>query len=519
MSKARNIADLKFQNSVDIGTESTKVAAGTNAERPSSPEVGDIRYNSDIGKNEAYDADGWTAIAPPPSISAVSPTSINESDTTQTIVITGQKFDANATGLMVDSNGASITPTTSTRNSSSQITITYSGGDVVSNTNEPYDVKVTNGTGLSAVLEDAVSLNETPDWSTTSGTLATVVEDEAMSSVQLSATDPEGSSVTYSVASGSLPSGITLSSSGLISGTPNVNDTYNSSGVQHNFSVDASDGANTTNRTFNIIRKWRDGSSSSLAATSAQQIYNDTGIQTNGVYYIDFGGNGGVQQIYCLMASGFGSAKWMVVANHRGTVMPRASSSGHQPRLTANSSQVGTSGANSHQPNINFSINVDGFAMNQVIHFAHSGTWGSNFANIYAHYEMQFNNLTLTNSSTTYNHATTGGGNRVTGFGDRLYNTNQYDYNAYRPYGMLLGQSAGGAGATAQDYPIWHGYWIQSNQTGTFSFSDESATASSTNSPTGWDDMQDGSGMGDSWAVENQGANAYRGYASAICIR
>lgn len=309
MSKARNIADLKFQNSVDIGTESTKVAAGTNAQRPSSPEVGDIRYNSDIGKNEAYDADGWTAIAPPPVISSVSPTSINEADTTQTVVVTGQKFDANASAVMIDSTGAVLTPTTSTRNSSSQVTITYSGGDLVASTNEPYDVKVTNGTGLSSVLEDAVSFNETPDWSTTSGTIATVFEDEAMSSVQLSATDPEGGSVTYSVASGSLPSGINLSSSGLISGTPNVNDTYNASGVQHNFSVDASDGANTTNRSFTILRKWNDGSSSSQAASSAVAIKSLTGTGSNGYYWINISGT--PRQIYCDMNNDGGG--WMAL--------------------------------------------------------------------------------------------------------------------------------------------------------------------------------------------------------------
>jgi hypothetical protein len=298
MSKARDIADFKFENIVDTGNEATRVAAGTNAQRPSSPAVGDIRYNSDIGKNEAYDVDGWTAIAPPPVVTSVSPTSVNESDTTQTIVITGQKFDTSASALMIDSTGTVITPTTSTRNSSSQITITYSGGDVVSNPNEPYDVKVTNGTGLSAILEDAVSYNETPDWSTASGTVATVVEDEAMTSVQLSATDPEGSSVSYSVTSGALPTGLSLSSSGLITGTPNVSDAY-STGVTHNFTVGASDGTNTTSRSFNIIRKWRDGSTSALAASSADAIKQLTGTTTSTDYWINC--NGTARLIFCDM--------------------------------------------------------------------------------------------------------------------------------------------------------------------------------------------------------------------------
>lgn len=331
MSRARTLADLldsngdvkvtnldnvpPFENIVDTGTEATKVAAGTTAQRPSSPQVGDIRYNSDIGKNEAYDADGWTAIAPPPVVTSVSPTSINESDTTQTIIITGQKFDANATALMIDSNGTNITPTTSTRNSSSQITIVYSGGDVVTNTNEPYDVKVVNGTGLSAVLEDAISLNETPDWSTTSGTVATVIEDVAMSSVQLSATDPEGTSVSYSVTSGALPTGLSLSSSGLISGTPNVNDTYNASGVTHNFTITATDGSNNAPRAFSILRKWADGLTSSGAATSAAAIKSIVGSPSSGVYWLKSSGinSGTPYQIYCdfTMDGGIGYAIYM----------------------------------------------------------------------------------------------------------------------------------------------------------------------------------------------------------------
>lgn len=299
MSKARNIADFKFENIVDTGNEATRVASGTNAQRPGTPTVGDVRYNSDIGKNEAYDSDGWTAIAPPPVVNSVSPTSINESDTTQSIVITGQKFDANATALMLDSNGTAITPTTSTRNSSSQITITYSGGDVVSNPNEPYDVKVTNGTGLSAILEDAISYNETPDWSTASGNVGTVIEDEAMTSVQLTASDPDGDTVSYSITSGALPTGISLSLSGLISGTPNVSDTYSASGITHNFTVAATDGTNTTSRAFNIIRKWRDGSTLALAGASADAIKQSTGTTTSTDYWIDV--NGTPRQIFCDM--------------------------------------------------------------------------------------------------------------------------------------------------------------------------------------------------------------------------
>jgi hypothetical protein len=315
-SKARNLADLLGgTGSAEFQGESGIILPdGTTAQRPSPATVGTARYNTDIGKNEVYDSDGWTAIAPPPVVASVSPTSINESDTTQTIVITGQKFDANATALMIDSNGTAITPTTSTRNTSSQITITYSGGDVVSNPNEPYDIKVVNGTGLSSVLEDAVSLNETPDWSTTSGTVATVVEDVAMANVSLNATDPEGSEVSYTITSGALPTGLSLNSSGIIYGTPNVNDTYNASGVTHNFTVTASDGANSSVRSFNIIRKWIDGSTSALAAPSAVSIKTLTATTTDGQYWINIDGT--PRLIYCDMNNDGGG--WMFAGRMNG---------------------------------------------------------------------------------------------------------------------------------------------------------------------------------------------------------
>jgi hypothetical protein len=286
-SKARNLANLlsgtgatEFQ-----GESGIVLPDGTTAQRPSPATLGTARYNTTLGKNEVYDADGWTVIASSPEVTSVSPTTINESDTTQTIVITGDKFDIGATAVMFDSAGSELTPTTSTRNSSTQITITYSGGDVVTSSNEPYDVKVINSTGLSSILADAVSLNESPDWSTASGNLATVYEDVAMANVSLNATDPEGGAVSYAITSGALPTGVSLNSSGVISGTPNAGTSgYSSSGVTHNFSVTASDGTNSSVRSFNIIRKWYDGSSSSLAVTSGSALV-ELGV-SSGNYWI-----------------------------------------------------------------------------------------------------------------------------------------------------------------------------------------------------------------------------------------
>lgn len=292
MTRNRTLADLASSSSTV--SSHIDVPSGTTAQRPSSPNTGYLRFNTTIDQLEQYNSDGWQGISAPPTISSISPTSVDETDTTQTVVITGQNFDATATATLINNSGVVINPTTSTRNSSSQITITFTGGDLLTpSSGEPFDVKVANGSGLTGILENALNVDETPNWSTASGNVGTVAEDQAMSTIQLTAVDPEGETVSYSITSGALPTGVSLSTSGAITGTPNVNDTYNSSGVTHNFTVTADDGTgNTVARAFNILRKWQDGSTSALAAPNVQYI-KSLGITTNGIYWINKGNASG----------------------------------------------------------------------------------------------------------------------------------------------------------------------------------------------------------------------------------
>lgn len=112
-----------------------------------------------------------------------------------------------------------------------------------------------------------------PVW-TTSGTLA--AGGASAYSVQLVATDDSGDAPTYTVASGALPGGLSLSSSGLISGTPNASGTFN-------FTVNATDvnGRATTSSTLTIVV--------SLAVSLAFDMYGSQGGTWNGANP----GNGG----------------------------------------------------------------------------------------------------------------------------------------------------------------------------------------------------------------------------------
>ena len=62
MTKARDIADFKFENIVDTGTEGTKVALGTTGQRGST--TGQWRFNSTTGFFEGRNSTGFQSLEP-----------------------------------------------------------------------------------------------------------------------------------------------------------------------------------------------------------------------------------------------------------------------------------------------------------------------------------------------------------------------------------------------------------------------------------------------------------------------
>lgn len=87
-----------------------------------------------------------------------------------------------------------------------------------------------------------------PIWTTPAGTLAEI--DEGVSyTKQLVATDADADSLTYSIIAGSLPSGLELSNSGVITGTPNEV----SIRTEREFVVRVTDGNDYVDRTFKLF--------------------------------------------------------------------------------------------------------------------------------------------------------------------------------------------------------------------------------------------------------------------------
>jgi hypothetical protein len=247
-STYKGVNNITLDVATRDGTGSMLGPKGTTAQRPASPVVGYIRYNTTTDCYEQYTALGWAGIAAPPVITTISPTTFNgESGTT--ITVNGANFSAGSIVTFITNGGTPYNAGATTFVSSSQVTATTPQDFTVAD--EPIDVKITNANGLSTTLSDALDCGGSPTWTTAAGNILDTNETFA-ATVTIAATDPDaGSTIAYSVGSGSLPSGMSLNSStGVISGTP----AEIASDTTYSFNGVATDNAgNTATRSFNII--------------------------------------------------------------------------------------------------------------------------------------------------------------------------------------------------------------------------------------------------------------------------
>jgi hypothetical protein len=272
--------DVSFENISDTGTAGTKVASGTTGQRGST--AGQIRFNTTTGLAEYYDGANYKSIDAPPTVTAVSPLEV-ESDVggNVTFTITGTNFGVGAVAKFIGSDATEITASTTTVTNSTTISAVIARSSFV-NAKEPYDVKVINGSGLSATLDNQISVDVSPVWNTASGTLATIYDNMTGTHATVSATDADGDTVSYSETGGTVltTAGLTLNSStGVISGNP----TDVGSATTYSFNLRASAGGINVDRAFNIIVNTALGTATN-PATSSAQLYN-AGYTTNGNYY------------------------------------------------------------------------------------------------------------------------------------------------------------------------------------------------------------------------------------------
>lgn len=245
------------------------------------------------------------------SVSSSNLININDSTT-----VTGGNFADNIEVYFVGTNNIAISPKSVVRTSSSQLIVTRP--DSFPTEHSPYSIRVINpGINVPSatnvnVLSNSISAGSSPTWTTTS--INSIVYNLAYS-FSLSATDPDGGSITYSVVSGSLPTGITLNSStGVVSGTASVASGYGTS----NITIRATDlGGNILDKQLSIGYFESYGSGGTVTTSGGYRIhtFNSSGTFTmnasrNVEYLVVAGGGGGSQSL-----GGAGGAGGMITGS------------------------------------------------------------------------------------------------------------------------------------------------------------------------------------------------------------
>lgn len=137
---------------------------------------------------------------------------------------------------------------------------------------------VEHGEAVVSPITLSPSSGLSPSW-VSATTFYVYSSTENMTAVE--ATGPEeGEELTYALVGGTLPSGLTLQTDGSLTGT-----TTGTGATTVTISATDTQG-NTSNKVFNITRRYLDGSTPALAAPSANYISTYVPGATNGYYYL-----------------------------------------------------------------------------------------------------------------------------------------------------------------------------------------------------------------------------------------
>ena len=253
-----NLRDFTGKNRRFTGVDSVKLPSGSTGER-TTPEGGELRFNTTINKAEYYDGTAWITIDAPPTISNISVTSFDSS--TDTFNVNGSNFSTGAVVKLLDQGGVEYSPDSVTRNSNAQLAVTLSAAIVTaaqSAGKDPFTVQVTNSSGLQAQLADALYYSPNPSFTTAAGSLGTLADTArsnpgSLSTAAATSLDPNDT-LTYAIQSGSLPAGLSLNTStAAITGTADAV----GSNTTSNFTIratatDENSATTTADRAFSI---------------------------------------------------------------------------------------------------------------------------------------------------------------------------------------------------------------------------------------------------------------------------
>jgi hypothetical protein len=246
MSRAREVSKivLTVENFDAVEYSSTP---------PANPQTGALWVDTSTVNPliKAYNGNDWDTLgsAPVPIITGIAPSNISGSASTA-IIVNGTNFESGSIVKLVDNEDNELHVLSTTFNNSQSLqfltpVLTASAG--------PYDIKVTNTDNQFSIFENSLDVGSAPVWSTPPGSLGLIYDSlRSSSTFSLLATDLDNQQVFYEIVSGSLPSGMSLTSSGVIFGTAQAV----SSDTTYAFTVRAKDTSNNfTDRSFSITTK------------------------------------------------------------------------------------------------------------------------------------------------------------------------------------------------------------------------------------------------------------------------
>ena len=252
-----NYSDFRDKNTRFTGTAGERVTKGTTGERDTSYHSGGgvLRFNTTLQLLEYFDGVIWKSIDAPPEVLSISPTGwVSDGSTLETITVTGSNFSVGATVTFVGADNTEYNSASVTRNSITELTATTVASMGVAN--EPYSIKVVNSSGLASTLADALDAGAAPTFNVAAGTLGTLRAGNLAGSTLsrfANAEDADSTQLTFTVTTGTLPSGLSLGT-GAAAGTVTGTAATVSTETTDTFTIEGTDGFNTNSRQYSITR-------------------------------------------------------------------------------------------------------------------------------------------------------------------------------------------------------------------------------------------------------------------------
>ena len=306
------------------GSDGVGISTMTTSERNALSGVrkGQFIFNVTLNLMQYYDGVDWKSIDSPPVVTAVAIDGRasgttgyldRTNPTTQTIVISGSLFDTTASVVTFEGTAGgqgTVNTQSITRNNSSQLTVTVTAADFLE-ADDPYTVKVTNGSGLAGTLADAIDVNVAPTFATSADTNIGNVKNGDTSTqfdanlTTVAASDADADAITHTISAGSLPNGMSIQSDGTFTGTCSGLPT---SATVFTFTVQAATAKGTTTRQFKITAK----DTFHVAATGGSVLtsgdYKTHVFTSNGNFVVSSAGHpAGSSTVEYLVVAGGGS--------------------------------------------------------------------------------------------------------------------------------------------------------------------------------------------------------------------